>query len=86
MPKKLVLDRLIFIKLAYNQEVSVPENEFWKVQNFNSVEISGISLSTYVESKQILISGGSMATIKASGSNPDRPTVISGLAFKLEEV
>lgn len=86
MPKKLVLDRLIFIKLAYNQEVSVPENEVWKVQSFNSVKVSGLNLSNYPDTQQLLVSGGSMATIKASGSHPDIPAVITGLAFKLEEV
>ena len=86
MAKKLVLDRLIFIKLAYNQEVSVPENEVWKVQSFNSVKVSGLNPSNYSDTKQLLISGGSMATIRGAGSSPDMPAVITGLAFKLQEV
>lgn len=84
MPKKLVLDRPINIKLPNGSQTRVPNDEVWKVTTHRVVSFNGTwgTASNYMNTMNGVVFGGG-TTLKGENGVP---ASISGSAFKIVEV
>lgn len=83
MPKKLVLNRALSMRLAGNSVVTVPNDEVWKASVFNIGAINGTG--SIAETELLNYSFGGGAAIKIDGGG-GAPGAISGVAYKVQEV
>lgn len=88
MPKKLVLDREISIYIEKPYDViTIPDGEIWRISLSGDVIINGISIKGAFKGMipDGLFTGGCKIQME-NGSSYSQKAVISGLAFKLQEV
>ena len=86
MPKKLVLDRGISLKLSGEQTTTVPEGELWSVSIHESDQKSNGAASLLDGYGHLRDFARASFYGGTSISAYFKTSIISGLAFKLEEV